>query len=117
MIRSNGFPHMLYRLWPIGMAGSHLGVITRRCRTRFTWWWPCGMALTKGTFPDVNDVLYMYMSVLYLYEYINIWFILLAHPICLCLAIIVYAVHGSIWCYRWIWWGLATERGYLGSFY
>ena len=54
------------------------------------------MALTKGTFPDVNDVLYMYMSVLYLYEYINIWFILLAHPICLCLAIIVYAVHGSI---------------------
>jgi len=30
------------------------------------------MALMKGTFPDVNDVLYMYMSVLYIYMYIYI---------------------------------------------
>jgi len=38
-------------------------------------------------------------------------FILLAHLICLCLAMIVYAIHGSRWCCRWIWWGLAAERG------
>jgi len=31
---------------------------------------------------------------------------LLAHPIYLCLAMIVYAVHGSRWCCRWIWWGI-----------
>jgi len=29
-------------------------------------------------------------------------FILLVHPICLCLAMIVYMVHGSRWCCRWI---------------
>jgi len=33
-------------------------------------------------------------------------FILLAHPICLCLAMIVYEVHGSRRCCRSIWWGL-----------
>jgi len=32
-----------------------------------------------------------------------ICFILLAHPICLCLAMIVYVVHGSNRCCRWIW--------------
>jgi len=32
--------------------------------------------------------------------------IILAHPICLCLAMIVYTVHGSIWYCRWSWWGL-----------
>ena len=30
---------MLYRLWPIGMAASHLEVITRRGRTRKFWLW------------------------------------------------------------------------------
>jgi len=34
MIRSMFFLHVLYRLWPIGMAASHLEVIIRRCRTR-----------------------------------------------------------------------------------
>jgi len=29
-------------------------------------------------------------------------FILLAHPIFLCLAMIMYVVHGSGWCCRWI---------------
>jgi len=38
-------------------------------------------------------------------------FIMLAHPICLCLAMIVYAVHVSRWCCRWIWWGVSLERG------
>jgi len=33
---------------------------------------------------------------------------MLAHPICLCLAMIVYAVHGSKCYCRWIWWGLET---------
>jgi len=33
-------------------------------------------------------------------------FELLAHPICLCLAMIVYAVHVSRWWCRWSWWGL-----------
>jgi len=48
MIRRNGFPHVLYRLWAIGMAASHLEVITRRSRTRFTWLWPCGMKSKGG---------------------------------------------------------------------
>ena len=30
-------PHVLYRLWPIGMAASHLEVILRRCRPRIIW--------------------------------------------------------------------------------
>jgi len=34
---------------------------------------------------------------------------LLAYPINLCLAMIVYAVHESRWYCRWIWWGLGTE--------
>jgi len=29
-----------------------------------------------------------------------------AHPICLCLAIIVYALHESRGCCRWFWWGV-----------
>jgi len=33
-------------------------------------------------------------------------FILLAHPIYLCLAMIMYAIHRSRWCCRWIRWGL-----------
>jgi len=32
--------------------------------------------------------------------------LLLANPFCLCLAMIVYAVNVSIWCCRWIWWGI-----------
>jgi len=34
-------------------------------------------------------------------------FIILAHPICFCLAMIVYAIHMSRWhgC-RWFWWSL-----------
>ena len=43
VIRSNGFSHVFYRLWPIGMTTSHLEVITRRCRTWITWLWPGGM--------------------------------------------------------------------------
>ena len=39
----HGFPYVLYRLWPIGLAASHLEVITRRCITRITWLWPGGM--------------------------------------------------------------------------
>jgi len=92
------------------MASRHLEVLTRRRRTRLTWlwhvegkdevplmrldikpWlWPCE---TKGwnSF-DVNlisnMVCYVYMNNIYV-------FIMLAHPICLCLAMIVYAVHVS----------------------
>jgi len=45
------------------------------------------MTLMKGTFPYVNDVLYMYMSVcvcvcVCVFEYINMWFILLAQHAC-----------------------------------
>jgi len=29
-----------------------------------------------------------------------------AHPIYLCLALIMYAVHRSSRCCRWIWWGI-----------
>jgi len=31
---------------------------------------------------------------------------MLTHPICLCLAMIVYVVHESRCYCRWIWWGL-----------
>jgi len=36
---------------------------------------------------------------------------MLANLICLYLAMIMYAVHGSKWCCRWIWWAIASERG------
>jgi len=36
---------------------------------------------------------------------------MLAHPIYLCLAMIVYAVHESRWYCKWIWWGIELERG------
>ena len=45
VIRSMVSPHVLYRLWSIGMAESHLEVITRRSRTRKSWLWPCYMEL------------------------------------------------------------------------
>jgi len=48
MIRSNGFPHVLYRLWPIGRATGHLEVLTKRCRTRISWLWPCKMETKEG---------------------------------------------------------------------
>jgi len=90
MIRSNGFSPVLYRLWPICMTARHLEVIIRRRRTRFIWLWPCGMQLKKGNFLDVNSVLYINGAL-----YIYIVFILLAHLICLWLAMIVYSVHVS----------------------
>jgi len=37
---------------------------------------------------------------------VYMFILLLAHPICLCLAMIVYALHVSRWYYRWIWWGI-----------
>jgi len=37
--------------------------------------------------------------------------LLLAHFICLYLAMIVYAVHVSKWCCKWIWWGIEPVRG------
>jgi len=40
---------------------------------------------------------------------------LLAHPIYLCVAMIVYAVYVSRWCCRWIWSGVAPERGWTGD--
>jgi len=46
----HGFPHVLYRLWLIGVAARHLKVLTRRRRTRLTWLWPCGM-ISKDRIP------------------------------------------------------------------
>jgi len=40
---------------------------------------------------------------------------MLAHPICLCLAMIVHAVHVSKGYCRWIWWGLGSEHGLVGE--
>jgi len=48
LIRGNGFPDVLYRLWPIGMAASHLEVITKRGRTQMTWLWPGKMKSIEG---------------------------------------------------------------------
>jgi len=51
---------------------------------------------------------------------LSMFYILLAHSICLCLAMIVYTVHGSKWCFRSVgisgkfstellfWWNLQT---------
>ena len=38
------FPHLLYWLWPIGVAARHLEILNRRGRTRLAWLWPCGRA-------------------------------------------------------------------------
>jgi len=50
-----------------------------------------------------------------MFECLYIWFVyvclMLAHPICLCLVMIVYAVHESKRCCRWIWWDVESERG------
>jgi len=34
------FPHVLYRLWPIGVAARHLEILNRRYITLLTWLWP-----------------------------------------------------------------------------
>ena len=34
------FPHVLYRLWPIGVAARHLEILNRRYRTLLTGLWP-----------------------------------------------------------------------------
>jgi len=39
MIRSNGFTHVLCRLWLIGLTANYLGVITKRGKTRMIWLW------------------------------------------------------------------------------
>jgi len=41
-----------------------------------------------------------------MYVLVYMIILLLAHPICLCLAMIVYAIRVSRWCCRWIWWGI-----------
>ena len=41
------FPHVLYRLWPIGVAARHLEILTKRCRTLLAWLWPCERAGTS----------------------------------------------------------------------
>jgi len=48
------FPHVLYRLWPIGVAARHLEILTIRCRTLLTWLWPCERNGTR--FPDVLNI-------------------------------------------------------------
>ena len=45
------FSHMLYRLWPIGVAARHLEILNRRCRWMLTWLWPCERIGTR--FPNV----------------------------------------------------------------
>jgi len=39
------------------------------------------------------------------------FYILLAHPISLCLVMIVYAVRESRRCCRWIWWVIEPKQG------
>ena len=45
------FPHVLYRLWPIGVAVGRFEILNRRCKTLITWLWPCERTGTR--FPDV----------------------------------------------------------------
>jgi len=50
------FPHVLCRLWPIGLAANYLGVITRRGRTRMVWLWPEVRELSKLWYLDFGRV-------------------------------------------------------------
>jgi len=55
-------------------------------------------------------------DLLCLYAYVSVtlymWFNCEAHPICVCVAMIVYAVHGSrCWWCKWLWCSLVAERG------
>jgi len=79
VICSNDFQHVLYRLWPIGMAASHLEVITRICRTQITWLWPCDMKSNRGIpLGCLHDI---YENKCVLYMYVNIYmYILLSSP-------------------------------------
>ena len=52
-----------------------------------TWLWPC--EIKEGVFLLMNFIIYIYMIDIYLCV------IFLAQPICLCFAMIVYAVHVS----------------------
>jgi len=45
------FPHVLYRLWPIGVAARRSEIPNRRCRRLLTWLWPC--ARTGTRFSDI----------------------------------------------------------------
>jgi len=45
------FLHVLYRLWPIGVATRHFEILNRRCRRLLTWLWPCERTGTR--FPDI----------------------------------------------------------------
>ena len=89
-----------------------------------TWWWPCewgrgGFFVVKWydtwSWPCGIEERVSFWWIFYIYIYmINLYIhfvIFLTHPICLCLTMIVYAVHVSIWCCRWSWWGLAAEWG------
>jgi len=96
------------------MVGRHLEVLTRRRRTRLTWLWLCVMKSKDGI-----PLVWLCCNISNCM--VNM-FIFLAHPICLYMAMIVYAVHRSIWCCMWIWWSLSAERGkllgtVLSSFY
>ena len=78
----------------------------------YIWLWPCGVKEGLCYWYIVLSIIHVYVCLVYFYV-----FRLLAHPICLCLAMIVYAVHVSRWWCRWSWWGLAAERGWLGDLY
>jgi len=48
VIRNNCFPHVLYRLWSIGLAVNYLEVVSKRGRTRMIWWWPSDEILNNS---------------------------------------------------------------------
>jgi len=56
-----------------------LEVTIQRCRAWITWWWPCGME-SKDRVPLISACIYLF-ELVYVY--------LLAHPIYLCLVMIV----------------------------
>jgi len=43
-----GFLHVLYQLWLVGVATRHLEILIRRHKTWLTWWWPCDMESKEG---------------------------------------------------------------------
>jgi len=124
------FPDTLYYTWcwpcrgkvtslPRGVSLYMVVAIwwewSKRCGKGKNIIYGCGHAVYRKScvIDKMFYLLYMYMCVWYIF----ICFFLLAHLICLCLAMIVYAIHVSMWWCRWSWWGLATERGWSWDFY
>jgi len=104
-----------YGLWPgmtslelwLGKADEHEELLTCGSGWRVLSVWVCWLWQVGWK----NILLMCFVICLFNIYVMIIW----AHPICLCLAMIVYAVHVSRGYCRWSWWDLESEWGYCGE--